>query len=99
MAARLNKRHQDCIREKIRASQLVNRLEDHVLGEVEMTATQVRAAEALLKKCVPDLKSTEHSGPGGGAIEHEHRHEGIRFWDAKSSLEGRTRDPLVEGDD
>ena len=68
MPARLNPRHQDMVREKIRASQLVNRLEKHVLpdddsGEtVEMSATQIQAALGLLKKCVPDLKATEHSG-------------------------------------
>lgn len=68
MAERLNKRHQECVREKIRASQLVNRLEDHILGDLELTSTQVTAALGLLKKCVPDLRATEHSGPGGGAI-------------------------------
>jgi hypothetical protein len=62
MAARLNRRHQDFVREKIRASQLVNRLEEHVLGKVDMTATQVTAALGLLKKCVPDLSAVEHSG-------------------------------------
>jgi hypothetical protein len=55
MAARLRLRHQDEVREKIRASQLVNRLESHVLGEVDMTSTQVTAALGLLRKCVPDL--------------------------------------------
>lgn len=50
------------VRDKIRASQLVNRLEDHALGEVAMSATQVQAALGLLKKCVPDLSSTELSG-------------------------------------
>ncbi len=62
MAARLRVRHQDEVREKIRASQLVNRLEDHVLGTVEMTSTQVSAALGLLKKCVPDLQAVEHGG-------------------------------------
>ena len=61
MAARLNPRHQDMVREKIRASQLVNRLENHAFGEVEMSSTQVQAAVALLKKCVPDLSATEIS--------------------------------------
>jgi hypothetical protein len=56
------------VRDKIRASQLVNRLEDHVLVETELSATQVSAALGLLKKCVPDLAATEHSGPDGGAI-------------------------------
>lgn len=68
MAARLNPRHQDMVREKIRASQLVRKLENHVLGNgkkaVEMSATQVQAALGLLKKCVPDLASTEMSVSG-----------------------------------
>ena len=59
MAARLNPRHQEMIREKIRASQLVNRLEDHVLGDADMSNTQVQAALGLLKKCVPDLKQSD----------------------------------------
>lgn len=77
MAARLNNRHQDVIREKIRASQLVNRIENHILGVEgeggdltypEMSQTQMNGALGLLKKCVPDLKATELSGPGGGSI-------------------------------
>ena len=59
MAARLNNRHQDMVREKIRASQLVNRLENHVFGEVDLSSSQVTAALGLLKKCVPDLKSSD----------------------------------------
>lgn len=59
MAARLNKRHQQSIRDKIRASQLVNRLENHVFEDLELSQTQVNAALGLLKKCVPDLKATE----------------------------------------
>lgn len=64
MAARLNPRHQECIREKIRASQLVNALEDHVFGENErkLDSSQVTAALGLLRKCVPDLTNTELSG-------------------------------------
>jgi hypothetical protein len=62
MAARLNPRHAEMVREKIRASQLVNRLEDHALGEAEMSATQVSAALGLLKKVVPDLSAQQISG-------------------------------------
>lgn len=66
MAARLRPRHQDEIREKIRASQLVNRLEDHVLGDLDLKPTQVTAALGLLKKCVPDMSEnkTEHDVSG-----------------------------------
>ena len=77
MAARLRLKHQDEVREKIRASQLVNRLEDHVLGEVEMTSTQVSAALGLLKKCVPDLSATELTGEGGGEVEMSLKVTGI----------------------
>lgn len=62
MAARLNPRHSEMVRDKIRATLLVNKLEDHVLGEADLSSTQVSAALGLLKKCVPDLAATEHSG-------------------------------------
>lgn len=62
MAARLNPRNQQSVREKIRATQLVNRLENHVFGKCKLDSTQVTAALGLLKKCVPDL--TTVSGPG-----------------------------------
>lgn len=44
---------------------LINRLQDHALGKVEMSATQVRAAEALIRKSLPDLKSVEWTGEDG----------------------------------
>ena len=49
-------------REKIRTSMLINRLQNHVLGAVEMSGTQLRAAEILLRKCLPDLQAVVHSG-------------------------------------
>jgi len=70
MAARtLRPRHSDEIRAKIQASQLVNRLTKHALGEVELSATQIRAIEILLKKSVPDLSAVELSGPDGNPVE------------------------------
>lgn len=71
MAARLRRNHQDEVRAKIQASQLINRLQDHVDGTVEMSATQLRAAEILLKKSLPDLTATELSGPDGEAVQIE----------------------------
>lgn len=65
MAARLNRRHAEHVRAKIQASQLINRLQDHAHGKVEMSPTQVRAAEVCLKKALPDLASVAHTGPGG----------------------------------
>jgi hypothetical protein len=70
VAARIRKSHQDSVREKIRATQLVNYLEKHALtGAGEKNAgTRVRAAAALLNKCLPDLARTEHTGEGGGPL-------------------------------
>jgi hypothetical protein len=69
MAARIRKiRHDDETRLKIQTSQLLIRLQNHVLGEVEMTSTQLRAAEVLLKKTLPDLTSVEMSGDDGGPM-------------------------------
>lgn len=69
MAARKESRLRTKHREAIQTSMLINRLQDHALGKVEMTATQVRAAESLIRKRLPDLKATEHTGPEGGPLE------------------------------
>lgn len=62
MAARIRKQHQDEVRARIQTSQLVNRLTDHALGKIELTNTQVRSIEILLKKSIPDLQSVELTG-------------------------------------
>ncbi len=64
MAARLRSRHQDEIREKIKASQLVNRLTNCALGDVELTAQQLKAIEILLRKSLPDLSAVSIEGSG-----------------------------------
>ena len=43
---------------KIRVGVLMQRLLDHSVGKVEMSPTQVRALEIVLRKLVPDLAST-----------------------------------------
>lgn len=70
MAPRIRKiRHDDETRLKIQVSQLLNRLQNHVLGQVEMTPTQIQAAQILLKKALPDLQAIDLQGPGeGGSI-------------------------------
>jgi hypothetical protein len=56
MAARKRAiRHDDNTRAKIQASQLINRLTAHACGELELSNTQVRAIEVLLRKTLPDL--------------------------------------------
>lgn len=70
MAARLKARHQDSVREKIRATQLVNRLTSHTLGKLKkpMDSSQVAAGLGLLKKCLPDLAQTELTGENGSPL-------------------------------
>lgn len=62
MATRKILSHDTQTREKIRTSQLINRLEKHAFGEIELTQTQVRAIEILIKKTLPDLASVELTG-------------------------------------
>ena len=55
MAARKKLFQTEATREKIRVSALINRLHDHIDGKNELTTTQVRAIEVLLRKSLPDL--------------------------------------------
>lgn len=72
MAARTNKPlHDDKTKERIRASQLLNRLNDFVNGKCELSAAQVQAARVVIGKVVPDLKAVEHSGPDGLPIKSQ----------------------------
>ena len=50
MPARLNRRHQQMVRDKIQVSQLINRLEKHIDGDLEMSPTQLNAAEFLINQ-------------------------------------------------
>lgn len=63
MAARKQLWHPDEVRQKIQASQLINRLMDHVNSEKPlMDSSQVTAATKLLNKVLPDLSSVDFSG-------------------------------------
>ena len=71
MAARLSPKHDELTRSKIQTSQLVNRLNSFALDEgnsIRMSSDQVRAALGLLKKTIPDLAVTSHTGPDGGPV-------------------------------
>jgi hypothetical protein len=50
MALRLRLRHQDEVKRKIQASQLVNLLQDHALKGKELDSTRVDSAKFLLNK-------------------------------------------------
>lgn len=77
MAARLRKSHQDEVRAKIQASQLINVLQNHALGKVtpespaEMPLSRMKAIEILLRKSIPDLSAVTLTGGEGGPIQVE----------------------------
>ena len=62
MAARLNPRNDDEARAKIQTTQLINLLMDHALNGRKVKVSQLRAAETLLRKTLPDLSAVAHSG-------------------------------------
>jgi len=62
MAARLDPRHSDTVRQKIQASVIVDRMQKHIMGELEMSATQINAANSLLDRSVPKLSQIQHVG-------------------------------------
>lgn len=59
--------NQDEVRRKIEAGRLVKLLQQHAVGEIEMTPTRIQAAKILLDKTVSNAP-TEISGPDGGAL-------------------------------
>lgn len=69
MATRLRAMHGDEIRAKIQTSQLINRLTNHALGKVDLSPTQVRSIEVLIRKTLPDLQSVQLTGPDGGPVQ------------------------------
>lgn len=69
MPARLNPRHSDMVRQKIQAGVLIDRLQKHVNGDVEMTGTQVNAALGLLDRSLPKLQAIQVSGPDNGPVQ------------------------------
>lgn len=69
MAARVNKiHHAEKTKRLIRASQLLNRLNDCANGKVELSRTQVAAAKIVIDKEIPDLARHEHVGEEGGPL-------------------------------
>ena len=81
MAARLSPKHDALTREKIRATQIVKRLEGFTLSEpdpqtgvaIKMSKEQVAAGIALLRKCLPDLANVSLSGDEANPMVHEIR--------------------------
>lgn len=69
MAARKNKLQlTDNWREKIKIGVIIDRMMKHVDGEIDMSNTQLKAAEILLRKVAPDLARTELTGQDGDDV-------------------------------
>lgn len=70
MAARLRANHQEDVRRKIQASQLINRLQDNALGKLnpELSTGQIQSAKILLDKSVSNAP-TELTGKDGGPVQ------------------------------
>lgn len=64
MAARKRPQQNETCREKIRTTQLLKRLQDHIFtpDKVQLSQTQLKAIEICLRKALPDLQSVEHVG-------------------------------------
>jgi hypothetical protein len=62
MAKRINLKHLPYDRTKIQVTQLLNRLTNHAMGKLDLSPTQVKAIEIMLRKALPDLSAVEHSG-------------------------------------
>lgn len=68
LAARKTLTLSDAWREKIQTSMLINRLQDHIEGRIELSSTQVTAALGLLKKTAPDLAAITVGGDANNPL-------------------------------
>ena len=96
MAVRSRLEHDDLTTQKIQSTQIVNRLNKHVLSEDGdiMTASQVKAAGVLLNKVIPDLRSSDIV-IGATEITHEQWLESIRGGDSEQSTDADST-PVTE---
>ena len=67
----MGKLHQDDVRAKIQAGQLVKLLQEHALNGAgdEISPTRMKAIEILLRKSVADLSAITLTGDNGGPIQ------------------------------
>lgn len=61
----------DAWREKIRLSVIIDRIAKCANGELQMTAQELKAAEIILRKTVPDLARTELTNAPGETFKTE----------------------------
>jgi hypothetical protein len=59
MAARLKLWHPDIVRQRIKTSQLLNRLQKQAFDNIDISDKALKAIDILLKKTLPDLSRVE----------------------------------------
>lgn len=70
MAARKNKvTLSEAWRTRIQATAIMNRLMLHVEGKLDLSSSQIKAADILLRKIVPDLAKHELTGSEHAPLE------------------------------
>ena len=60
------------VRNRIRVSKIVDRVQKAALGEIEMGSTEFQAAKLLINKTIPDLPQVVHTDPLAGAKDISH---------------------------
>jgi nitrogen-specific signal transduction histidine kinase len=69
MAARTNKIwHDESTRLKIKVGVIIDRLQRHIRGEIDMPNSAINAAAILLRKALPDIQQVTHTGH----VDHDH---------------------------
>lgn len=69
MAKRIRKtRITEDWKNRIRVGMLLERLQKHASGTLEMSSTQIKAAEILLRKSMPDLSASDNKHAATVAI-------------------------------
>lgn len=79
MAKRINAKLDQAHRERIKTSQLLNRLQEFVFegvdpktkAPIDLSPARIKAIEILLRKSLPDLSQVEMTGPDGGPVQIE----------------------------
>lgn len=56
------------VRDKIQASVLIHRLQQHALGKLDMSSSQIKAADSLLDRSVPKLSQIQHVGDNDNPV-------------------------------
>ena len=93
MAARIRRiMHDDNTRAKIKTSQIMNRLTNHILGELELSSTQIAAAKILLSKTLPDLTNIDvNAVVGVKEMTHEEWLSELKGGDDGSSIDSTAK--------